>query len=277
MPFPKGNIPWNKGLTKKTDERVKRNGENTSKTKRRKFKEGKLIPWNKGLTKDDPRIAKGWKKRRKTDPNNLAYKKLVETRKRNDPLGLSYFGRADKAWKTKRKRYGSSGIEDLKKFKEKCRKITEDWWKNATPEEKEKRTKKAGEKIHEFWENLPLDTRKKRGLKNRKNLEGLQKNPNKIEQRVININQKYNLPFEYTGNKPYPRFDGLYPDFVSTNGSKKILEIFGDYWHRNDNPEDRINVFKELGYGCIVIWEHEIYEKSDEEIAKVISDFLNSD
>jgi len=54
MSFQKGNIPWNKGLTKETDERVASYGKKISKTQ----KEMKRIPWNKNLTKEtDERIA----------------------------------------------------------------------------------------------------------------------------------------------------------------------------------------------------------------------------
>ena len=41
--------PWNKGLTKETDERVATNGKSTSKG----MLEKQLIPWNKGLTKEN--------------------------------------------------------------------------------------------------------------------------------------------------------------------------------------------------------------------------------
>jgi len=68
MPQSKGCIPWNKGLTKETDERVKRNGENTGKTLRKrgscKGKNNSMygkhpISWNTGLTKEtDKRVGK---------------------------------------------------------------------------------------------------------------------------------------------------------------------------------------------------------------------------
>lgn len=41
--------PWNKGLTAKTDERVRQNGEHTKETRQ---KDNSYTPWNAGLTKD---------------------------------------------------------------------------------------------------------------------------------------------------------------------------------------------------------------------------------
>lgn len=51
----KGRKPWNKGLTKETDDRVRNNIENSVK----KRKENGYIPWNKGLTKETDSRIKG--------------------------------------------------------------------------------------------------------------------------------------------------------------------------------------------------------------------------
>lgn len=51
---------------------------------------------------------------------------------------------------------------------------------------------------------------------------------------------------------------GLCPDFINVNGKKQIIELFGDYWHRGESPEYRVNKFKVFGFGCIVIWEHQL-------------------
>jgi len=54
----KGKISWAKGLTKDTDDRVKRRGESTSVGRSLAFKEGRIKLWSKGLTKDtDARVA----------------------------------------------------------------------------------------------------------------------------------------------------------------------------------------------------------------------------
>ena len=57
MTFEEENIPWNKGLTKETDDRVKVNAENRVGCNKNR------LPWNKGLTKEtDNRIKDGWNK-----------------------------------------------------------------------------------------------------------------------------------------------------------------------------------------------------------------------
>lgn len=55
--FKKGITPWNRGLTKETDERMKVNGENNSLTSRIQYLNGRK-PWNRGLTKrTDSRVC----------------------------------------------------------------------------------------------------------------------------------------------------------------------------------------------------------------------------
>jgi hypothetical protein len=51
---------------------------------------------------------------------------------------------------------------------------------------------------------------------------------------------------------------GKCPDFMNVNGQKKLIELFGDYWHRGENPEERIALFREYGYETLVIWEREM-------------------
>ena len=59
---------------------------------------------------------------------------------------------------------------------------------------------------------------------------------------------------------------GKCPDFTNINGKKKLIELFGDYWHgkkrtgksREWNEHKRIQHFKNFGFDTLVIWEHEL-------------------
>jgi very-short-patch-repair endonuclease len=50
-----------------------------------------------------------------------------------------------------------------------------------------------------------------------------------------------------------------YPDFVN-EAEKKIIEVFGDFWHKNDSGYIRKSIFKDYGYSMMIVWEHEIRE-----------------
>jgi len=62
------------------------------------------------------------------------------------------------------------------------------------------------------------------------------------------------------------------PDFKVT-GQNKVIEIYGDYWHRNHDPEDIIQEYKEVGLDCLVFWEHEVYEDT-ERILEEVNEFI---
>ncbi len=47
------------------------------------------------------------------------------------------------------------------------------------------------------------------------------------------------------------------PDFTNYK-TKQLIELFGDYWHRGENPQNRIRLFKRLGWDCLVIWGKEL-------------------
>lgn len=86
---------------------------------------------------------------------------------------------------------------------------------------------------------------------------------NKIEKEAYRTLIQYG--FRYVGDRSlWLRFkDGTHkcPDFIN-NDMKIIVEVYGDYWHKNDNPEGIINKYKEIGWKCYVFWEHEIMKEN---------------
>lgn len=93
--------------------------------------------------------------------------------------------------------------------------------------------------------------------------------PNKPEKLLNKLLQRL-LPKEYKINiKGNIMILGRkVPDFVNINGQKKIIEMYGDYWHSDkfikkhgcyENTEKgRIKYFKKLGWETLIIWEHEL-------------------
>jgi G:T-mismatch repair DNA endonuclease (very short patch repair protein) len=89
--------------------------------------------------------------------------------------------------------------------------------------------------------------------------------PNKPETIVNDLLKTiYDNKYLYTGN--FKIFiGGRNPDFINEN-NKKIIEMFGTYWHskthtgvdENESCETRINHFKKYGYETLIIWENEL-------------------
>ncbi|MEK6932284.1 MAG: radical SAM protein [Nanoarchaeota archaeon] len=95
---------------------------------------------------------------------------------------------------------------------------------------------------------------------------GIVKNkPNNAELRLLNLLQK-NYPNEwgFVGNGEI-RVGNYCPDFVNSNNKKKILELFGDYWHNKPDSEEKdtlkISTYSKHGYETLVIWEHELNDE----------------
>jgi len=85
--------------------------------------------------------------------------------------------------------------------------------------------------------------------------------PNKKEILLNNLLQELSLPYRYVGNGQFI-LGGKCPDFLNVNGQKKLIELFGDYWHKGENPQVRIDYFKQYGFDTLVIWECELTEPS---------------
>ena len=87
---------------------------------------------------------------------------------------------------------------------------------------------------------------------------GLNTKPNKPETMILNLLEDlYPNEWKFTGDFSF-MIAGKSPDFTNINGQKKLIELFGDYWHEGQNPQDRINVFKPFGYDTLVIWQSEL-------------------
>lgn len=95
--------------------------------------------------------------------------------------------------------------------------------------------------------------------------------PNKPETFLIELlDGLYPGEWKYTGDFSFI-INGKNPDFVNCNGQKKIIELFGDYWHEGENPQDRADKFSPFGYQTLVIWEREL--KNIGEVVKKIQVF----
>lgn len=161
------------------------------------------------------------------------------------------------------------------------------------PNRKREMCRKAGKKSSEAklkrggpWHSE--EARKNIGLKNKVHMKKLWQNPEyfklffkAIKKRPTHPEKIFNemTPdiIRYTGNRAWWRKlnDGKNhnPDFKIT-GQNKVIEIFGDYWHRNDNPQDLIDLYAQAGLDCLIFWENEVY-KNPVQIKEKVNNFIN--
>lgn len=107
---------------------------------------------------------------------------------------------------------------------------------------------------------------------------GMTIHPNKPETIVLGMLNEIDLGnWEFTGDGKVV-MGGRIPDFFNTNGHKKIIEVFGDYWHGErarcyeETEAGRIELFKGFGYSTLVIWESEL--KEPERVKGKIREFV---
>ena len=121
--------------------------------------------------------------------------------------------------------------------------------------------RKIGLKTRERCENFEYKERLVKAI-----MKGWQKRPNKPERLLIKfLNQIFPDEFKYVGDGQLI-LGGKCPDFLNINGKKKLIELFGDYWHSKERtgiePKEherkRIEHFKRFGFDTLIIWEHEL-------------------
>jgi G:T-mismatch repair DNA endonuclease (very short patch repair protein) len=104
--------------------------------------------------------------------------------------------------------------------------------------------------------------------------------PNKVELRVQGILKKHLPEYEYNGDGRLGIvLAGCVPDYVNVNGQKKVIEIFGGYWHTerakrwHQSELGRIMAYNSVGFDCLILWETDIRTKSEEDIVQEIEKF----
>jgi len=93
------------------------------------------------------------------------------------------------------------------------------------------------------------------------------------ERIFIEMCEKHNLPFRYTGDGSF-WIKNLNPDFVDCNGQKIAVEVFGDYWHSPllnkkikyyQTYDGRKKILEKYGWKLVVLWESDLKRHDAEE------------
>lgn len=274
MTFKKGYRSWNKGLTKETDERLKKMSKKVSKTMKNLCKEGKIKPptmlgkhqteeakikiseSNKGK-KDSPSYWLG-KKRSPETIQKIKETKFLKKEQYNPPWnkGKKYkqknnngcFKKGNIPWnkgKTWTEIYGFEKSNKMKISKSQQFKGKPAWnkGKKITEETREKLRKARMKQVIPFENTL-------------------------IERLLQGELKKRNIIFE----TQLPVLNITQPDILF---SEKKIAIYadGDYWHNLPNirkKDSYINkMLKENGWKVFRFWEHEIKENTIKCIDKV--------
>ena len=127
--------------------------------------------------------------------------------------------------------------------------------------------RKQGNSMRKRWSDPEYKKQTVRAI-----LKGMGKKPNKAEAKLEDLLTQHNLLFRFVGDGQII-IGGMCPDYANYNGDKQLIELYGDYWHKGDDPQDRIDAFKKYGYDCLVVWEHEL--RDENKVLNRVRDYLN--
>lgn len=135
----------------------------------------------------------------------------------------------------------------------------------------------AKRKVGDFFRGKTLSNDHKQKIKDswkdatvaKARLGGGSRRPNKIEKILLDVlNSVAPNTWIYVGDGSLV-VGGKCPDYVNVENNK-LIELFGDYWHRGENPQDRIDYFEKCEYKTLVIWEKDVRKNVSDVINKVV-------
>jgi very-short-patch-repair endonuclease len=103
---------------------------------------------------------------------------------------------------------------------------------------------------------------------------GVHAKPNNLEQFFDKLTPKY---VRYVGDFKFPiqTKKGIrFPDFI-VEGQDKAIELFGDYYHKEENPRDKIKEYSNVSWKCLIFWENEVYNET-RKVLKETLEFIRS-
>ena len=221
--FKKKHIPWNKGLTKLTELRLKNSAlKRTRRIHRKCLRCGQLFE-----------IVPS--KKKKYCSSRCVYR----SKEFRDVQRLKFLGKKQIKQSETKKRLFKEGKLVV-------------WNKDLTAKD-HLSIKVSSLKTKERWKNPLFKENTVRAI-----LKSCSTSPNKTEIFLINFLDKI-LPqkYRFVGDGEFI-LGGKCPDFLNIDGKKKLIELFGNYWHKGEDPQNRINYFKKLGFDTLVIWEKEL-------------------
>lgn len=163
----------------------------------------------------------------------------------------------DPEWQLLMSKIGKKRWEDPS-YRQRQSEVHKEKWKDPQYREKQVRIAKR------LWSNPEYREARIRAI-----FKGLSKRGlNKKELELLDFFQEYSFPYNFVGDGSV-LLGGKNPDFINTDGQKKLIELYGDHWHRNekfenggDNGRARKAIFQEFGFQTLIVWEHELIDKA---------------
>jgi very-short-patch-repair endonuclease len=78
--------------------------------------------------------------------------------------------------------------------------------------------------------------------------------PNKLEKSfMIFLGEEAPNEWRYVGDGSV-WIAGKNPDFIH-KVERRVIELFGSYWHKKEEEKERVSHFEKYGFECIIVWD----------------------
>jgi len=124
-----------------------------------------------------------------------------------------------------------------------------------------KTRKRVGIASKKRWQNPEYRERILRAIST-----GAKDKPTKPERRLRNrLNHLFPSEYKFVGDGTF-WIGGKNPDFINVNSQKKVIELFGTYWHsfvktgrtKKQEENQRIKHFAQYGFKILIVWQNEL-------------------
>lgn len=220
------------------------------------------IPWNKGLTKDtDERVARFALDKEKNLNISRALKGIKrseEFKQKHREFAKTERGREISAQGGRKAQKNPNCVQALLR----CGELRKQGLMCSGMK---------GKKIHNT-EKYSIATKKKwENPEYAKKVLGLRGKSNEEKHLYFWLEEKWPGYWKYVGDAKY-RIGRKFPDFINLD-NRKIIELWGDYYHKGQNPQNRIDYFRLYGFDCVIIWASEMH-KNKSKVLDMIETFM---
>lgn len=210
------------------------------------------VPWNKGIPHSE-------KTKKKMSDVLKGHKVTKETKNK-----MSEARKGKPNWKLKGRKFSEERKRQMSEARKGKKHSEEHKRKLKIANGCLKRRVENSKTMIAIWRDLELRNKRIKDIKKAWNMR-----PNKLEQF---FDEQTPECVRYVGDFSFwivTKNGTRNPDF-KIRGQKKVIELFGDFYHKGENPEYKIREYAKVGFDCIVFWEGEIYNNTEEVLRKTL-------
>jgi len=198
--------------------------------------------------------------------NNLTEEERQAERDKRSEAGRKYWASISEKEREERGRLTSEGLdnpETKQKLSSNTTRRNLEWADQGIHPFQDLELKESVAQLHkDFWEDKSKEEEQRAIIKKIAQNQTKTNNGKTHDEGLLEYTLELLFPGEWRYNEQcWFMLGRKFPDFVNVNGQKKVIEVFGDYWHEFKEVQEKKDYYAQFGYKTLVLWDHEIYNK----------------